>query len=257
MPGPNRQRSRASHARHRTRPGDDAHYELIAVAARGFRPPRFLSTVPVPDEDHIDPEEEQGYEGAPADLVRPVPTRGRDEPGVGRALRHLPARGQSPGRRHAPRDGCLQRLLHRRPPARGRRAPERPSGFTARTGAGGEAALSRCAAIPCRVRGRRAGGIESAARGAALRQPVRRSGGGTRRPGGSGIAVWTPVICTGESRSGGGVLCRKGQVDAEGAGPALPRRSTSLSMKATCPLTSLCPARPAGIHSARSTSGNS
>jgi len=43
--------------------GDGAHYELIAVAARGFRPPRFLSTVPVPDEDHTDPEEEQGYEG--------------------------------------------------------------------------------------------------------------------------------------------------------------------------------------------------
>ena len=43
-------------------PGEDAHYELIAVAARGFRPPRFLSTVQVPDEDHIDLEEERGSE---------------------------------------------------------------------------------------------------------------------------------------------------------------------------------------------------
>jgi hypothetical protein len=43
-------------------PGEDAHYELIAVAARGFRPPRFLSTVHVPDDGHVDPEEERGYE---------------------------------------------------------------------------------------------------------------------------------------------------------------------------------------------------
>ena len=40
----------------------NAHYELIAVAARGFRPPRFLSTAEVPDRDHIDPETERGYE---------------------------------------------------------------------------------------------------------------------------------------------------------------------------------------------------
>ena len=26
-----------------SRPGTDAHYQLMAVAARGFRPPRFLS----------------------------------------------------------------------------------------------------------------------------------------------------------------------------------------------------------------------
>ena len=32
-------------------PGDGAHYELIAVAARGFRPPRFLSTAPTGDGD--------------------------------------------------------------------------------------------------------------------------------------------------------------------------------------------------------------
>ena len=43
-------------------PGEDAHYELIAVAARGFRPPRYVSTVHVPDEDHIDPEEDRGLE---------------------------------------------------------------------------------------------------------------------------------------------------------------------------------------------------
>jgi hypothetical protein len=43
-------------------PGENAHYELIAVAARGFRPPRFLSTVQVPDQDHVDPVEEPGYE---------------------------------------------------------------------------------------------------------------------------------------------------------------------------------------------------
>jgi len=43
-------------------PGEDAHYELIAVAARGFRPPRFLGTVRVPDGDHVGPEQERGYE---------------------------------------------------------------------------------------------------------------------------------------------------------------------------------------------------
>jgi hypothetical protein len=31
--------------------GGDAHYELIAVAARGFRPPRFLRAVDMPNED--------------------------------------------------------------------------------------------------------------------------------------------------------------------------------------------------------------
>ena len=41
-------------------PGEDAHYDLIAVAARGFRPPRFLSVVQVADEDHIDLGEERG-----------------------------------------------------------------------------------------------------------------------------------------------------------------------------------------------------
>ncbi len=30
--------------------GAGAHYELLAVVARGFRPPRFLSAVPLPDE---------------------------------------------------------------------------------------------------------------------------------------------------------------------------------------------------------------
>jgi len=43
-------------------PGVDAHYELIAVAARGFRPPRFLGTVQVPDGDNVDPEVERGFE---------------------------------------------------------------------------------------------------------------------------------------------------------------------------------------------------
>jgi len=43
-------------------PGQDAHYELIAVAARGFRPPRFLATVQVPDGDHLDAEPERGSE---------------------------------------------------------------------------------------------------------------------------------------------------------------------------------------------------
>jgi hypothetical protein len=38
-------------------PGDDAHYELIAVAARGFRPPRFLTTAGVGEEDKADPED--------------------------------------------------------------------------------------------------------------------------------------------------------------------------------------------------------
>ncbi len=35
--------------------GEAAHYELIAVAARGFRPPRFLSTVHLSDEGRSDP----------------------------------------------------------------------------------------------------------------------------------------------------------------------------------------------------------
>ncbi len=44
------------------RPGTDAHYELLAVAARGFRPPRFLSTAQVRDENRTDPEGDRGYE---------------------------------------------------------------------------------------------------------------------------------------------------------------------------------------------------
>jgi hypothetical protein len=44
------------------RPGPDAHYELMAVAARGFRPPRFLSTVEVSEEVPTDPGTENGYE---------------------------------------------------------------------------------------------------------------------------------------------------------------------------------------------------
>ncbi|MGD0311952.1 MAG: hypothetical protein ABSC90_05785 [Acidimicrobiales bacterium] len=44
------------------RPGPDAHYELLAVAARGFRPPRFLSTAAVSEEDPREPETGQDYE---------------------------------------------------------------------------------------------------------------------------------------------------------------------------------------------------
>jgi hypothetical protein len=36
--------------------GPDARYELIAVAARGFRPPRFLSVVQVCENDQTDPQ---------------------------------------------------------------------------------------------------------------------------------------------------------------------------------------------------------
>jgi hypothetical protein len=43
------------------RPGADAHYELLAVAARGFRPPRFVSTDDVPQQDHEDPRIEQDH----------------------------------------------------------------------------------------------------------------------------------------------------------------------------------------------------
>jgi hypothetical protein len=43
-------------------PGEDAHYELIAVAARGFRPPRFVSTARVEDEHRADPEDDPGHE---------------------------------------------------------------------------------------------------------------------------------------------------------------------------------------------------
>jgi hypothetical protein len=43
-------------------PGADAHFELLAVAARGFRPPRFVSTAQVGDERQPDPEGERGYE---------------------------------------------------------------------------------------------------------------------------------------------------------------------------------------------------
>ena len=48
-------------------PGEHAHYELIAVAARGFRPPRFVSTVPVAGDGESDAQvdgvEEVGTEG--------------------------------------------------------------------------------------------------------------------------------------------------------------------------------------------------
>ena len=47
-------------------PGEDAHYELIAVAARGFRPPRFLSSALVADAAHVDLEEER------AEALRPT-----------------------------------------------------------------------------------------------------------------------------------------------------------------------------------------
>jgi hypothetical protein len=45
--------------------GAGEHYELIAVAARGFRPPRFLSTVPLPEEGQSDlpGEAESDYQG--------------------------------------------------------------------------------------------------------------------------------------------------------------------------------------------------
>ena len=36
--------------------GPDAHYELLAVAGRGFRPPRFLSTVHVAEEPDVEQE---------------------------------------------------------------------------------------------------------------------------------------------------------------------------------------------------------
>jgi hypothetical protein len=42
-------------------PGADAHYELLAVAGRGFRPPRFVSTAQVDDEHRADPEEERSH----------------------------------------------------------------------------------------------------------------------------------------------------------------------------------------------------
>jgi hypothetical protein len=39
-------------------PGAEEAYELLAVAARGFRPPRFLRTVDLPGTGHDEPEEE-------------------------------------------------------------------------------------------------------------------------------------------------------------------------------------------------------
>ncbi len=46
-------------------PGGGAHYELIAVAARGFRPPRFVSTAPTPRDADADSQadDEPGTEG--------------------------------------------------------------------------------------------------------------------------------------------------------------------------------------------------
>ncbi len=46
-------------------PARGAHYELIAVAARGFRPPRFLSTTPRPGDGDADPraDDEPGTAG--------------------------------------------------------------------------------------------------------------------------------------------------------------------------------------------------
>ena len=41
--------------------GPDAHYELLAVAGRGFRPPRFLSTVHLSEEDGAAPEVEPAW----------------------------------------------------------------------------------------------------------------------------------------------------------------------------------------------------
>ena len=56
-------------------PGRGAHYQLIAVAARGFRPPRFLSTAPVAGDGTNDGADGGGDGGgdSPAD----------DEPGTG------------------------------------------------------------------------------------------------------------------------------------------------------------------------------
>jgi hypothetical protein len=44
-----------AHSRHS---GTEEAYEFLAVAARGFRPPRFLRTVDLPGTGHDDPEEE-------------------------------------------------------------------------------------------------------------------------------------------------------------------------------------------------------
>jgi len=40
--------------------GPDTHYELMAVAGRGFRPPRYLSTALLAEEDQTDPHDETG-----------------------------------------------------------------------------------------------------------------------------------------------------------------------------------------------------
>jgi hypothetical protein len=45
-----------------SKPGADAHYELLAVAARGFRPPRFVTTAQVGDEHRADPEGDRSHE---------------------------------------------------------------------------------------------------------------------------------------------------------------------------------------------------
>jgi hypothetical protein len=61
------------------RPDASAHYELLAVAGRGFRPPRFLSTTQVHEGNPADPATERDHEAlrpAWSLLYRPVAETG-------------------------------------------------------------------------------------------------------------------------------------------------------------------------------------